>query len=634
MKRVLKKSLSVVAIAMLLAGCGKVSSTSPEVSSSTPKTTSSTPDSSSGSSSSSSSEWIEEGTNIKLTDTMIVDISGSNLTLEGRYNQGSDLGTTPYGLQVKYTNNAYRSVASTMAEDMETSVASPMTTSAIYYKNTDGYIAYPHNPDKNNQTETTTSLKMEQSVYVNALGGLSADWFAYDSSYVGAGYKFIVSKDNLADKTVLVALTNILDSVGYSSFGGSTGTFSSGFPTEFALYTDGTKITGLGETIVDTSYFEVYGVNFYTYIYLGISDVGTTVINLDNYKFDAYTVPSGEETYYAALGSAITKMGEQNYTGNLVCKDDSDRTVQVSKYEVTADGYSSTEKGTTYDDDGVGTDTNTYYGTHKVGTNIDYYQGSAATALVGKKHVSSTGYNLPLFDFAKEIWDYQSTKDGVYTFKLREDFLKHYYGSSVATQLSNDSFVKKMDDDLNITLTVNSNGTFAGFSLGYVINEIPYSFDETFTNFGTTTITSDCADFTNYTAFVLPTTYAELSIKNITTKENETMDTSLKSIYGDTVGATVPYFMDEEIYGVYIGGVYSPSQKIIQLIYSVSDTSFKTLKSYEDKINTAMTAKGFTFGEYNTSYYSYEGTGCSGAVAATIFIDSNYLIRVQFSIPA
>ena len=228
MKRVLKKSLSVVAIAMLLAGCGKVFSTSPEVSSSTPKTTSSTPDSSSGSSSSSSSEWIEEGTNIKLTDTMIVDISGSNLTLEGRYNQGSDLGTTPYGLQVKYTNNAYRSVASTMAEDMETSVASPMTTSAIYYKNTDGYIANPHNPDKNNQTETTTSLKMEQSVYVNALGGLSADWFAYDSSYVGAGYKFIVSKDNLADKTVLVALTNILDSVGYSSFGGSTGTFSSG----------------------------------------------------------------------------------------------------------------------------------------------------------------------------------------------------------------------------------------------------------------------------------------------------------------------------------------------------------------------------------------------------------------------
>jgi hypothetical protein len=521
-----------------------------------------------------------------------------------------------------------------MAEDYETSVESPLTSSSIYYKNADGYITYPHNPDKNNVTETSVSLKMANSIYVNLLGDLSADWFKYDSSYVGAGYKFVVTADNLKDKTVLATLENILNSVGYSSFGGASGMFSSGDPTEFALYTDGTKITGFGESLVDTSYFESYGTNFYTYIYLGISDIGTTTINTADYQIDAYTVPSGEETYYTALGSAIDKMASQNYTGNLVCKNDSDQVVQVSKYEVTADGYSSSEKGTTYDADGVGTDSYVYYGTHKVGDKVDYYIGDTANALVGSRHVDSTGYNLPKFDFAKEIWDYQSTADGVYTFKIRDDFLDHYAGYLIAAELSNDSFTKKIDDDLNITLKVNSDGTFAGFSFVYDVGEAPYSFDETFSNYGTTTITTDCADFTNYTAFVLPTTYAEISITNALTGENETADVSLKSLYGDTVGATVPYFMNDDIYAAYAGGVYSPDDKVIQLVYSITENSLSSLQAFEDKIQVAMTAKGFTFGAFNSSSYFYEGTGCSGAVSAVIFVDSNYYVRVQFGLPA
>ena len=447
--------------------------------------------------STSSSVWIDYG-KTELTQEMLDAVTGDNITLEGRMFLGMSSMATPYGIQLKYTGDAYLATFSTMSEDWESGEEFPLTQSSYYFKGEEGDAMVPQSPDKNNVVAQDTGDAFDSGFYTNPLALFDATDFALDYTYSGPGYKFSWAGSD--DQKAITAYANIASSVTQGMY-----TFYGDLLTDLSIYTDGNEITGLGisATSSDESMAD-YGL--LVSIQVGMKDVGTTEIDAEAVATQPYAVPEGQEEEYEAFQSALDKIAAKNYHFDVEVTDSTGTVIQESEAYVTADGWAGSDA---YPAD----KTISYYGVHKNedGT-FDYYGGSAPDELAPSYKAYAAYHHLPAFDFAKEIFELdeeQSTED-VYVFTLRDSFTESYYASAVTNEVTYDTFG---NTGIDLTFEVNKDGTMKGFVFHYTDSDDKTStFTQTYDSFGTVeSIPTSIADFTNYTPLAVPTSWDDAS---------------------------------------------------------------------------------------------------------------------------
>ena len=655
MKKASRFSISLLALCgLFLAGCettGNTSSVSDSTSSSEPTSVvTSSEDSTSGESSEISSE---EPSDPELQQAHISAISGNNLTLSGTCYIGTvEYGTTDYETTVKYTDGYWQGTYDTMASDWYGNEYEYSETNT-FYRTEDGYLAQSQAPDINNQIASTYGTLWTSSIFVNMLEHFSASWFEWDSTYSDANgcNRFVMTEEALASEEVYYAEYNLFESIAEYTFGTSFG----GDLQHFYIYTDSANenIVNIEFYEMDTSWSE-YGYTYVTNVDLDVLNVGTTQID-ETAVYSPYSVPSGQETQYSAFESAIAHLEEHNYTANVQCIDTTnpDHIYQESKYEVTENGYSGVDYSYEYATDGeTSTETRSltsefYFGTHKVedGT-YDYYEGYSADTLTGVAGAGNNPwYHWPDHQFAVEIFELveeESTSDS-YVFQLREDYMEHNYAYYVAGEFTTDYYRYYMEEDYeagsNLKISISSTGYIESFEFIYDDWTNPLTtFKQTFSDWGTTSITDDMGDFANYTAYEYPdfdNTYvynADNGYSSISIKD------SLVDLYGDTVGNAIPDFMagNKDIASHYSYGYYYPTSYScldITFDYYWTNYDWDELVAGYDAVAQALIDAGATLTE-DDYYYLYEGTMCEGQVSVSVYIDSWYDVTVEFALPA
>ncbi len=592
----------------------------------------------------------------ELSQAHIDAIAGDNITLSGTCYIGTlEAGTTDYETTVKYADGYWQGSYTTMAEDWTTGEEYEYSEMTTFYRTADGYLAEAQAPDINNEVGYAYSTLWSQSIFQNMLYAFDASWFEWDSSYSDDnGYnKFAMTAEAIASEDVYYAEANLFSSIAAYTFGTSFG----GDLQHFYIYTDAAN-----ENIVNIEFYEMsveewYDGSTYSYvtnISLDVSNIGTTVIDASG-LYDPYTIPEGQESEYAAFESAIAHLEEHNYTATVQCIDTTDpnHIYQESKYEVTENGYSGYDYSYEYSTDaetGVESRELTsefYYGTHQVEDgSYDYYQGYSADALSGVAGAGSDPwYNLADHDFAVEIFELVESESTAssYVFQLREDYMDNNWAYYVAGEFTHDYYRYYMEEDYaagsNFKVSISSTGYIESFEFIYDDWTNPLTtFKQTFSDWGTTSITSDMGDFTNYVAYEYPN-FDNTYVNNYDDNYNYiSIRDALIDLFGEDIGNSIHDFMadDKEMAVHYSYGYYYPdtySCLDITFDYYWDNYDWDELEAGYDAIAAALIEAGASLVEID-GYYLYEGSMCDGAVYVAVYIDSYYDVTVEFAIPS
>ncbi len=591
----------------------------------------------------------EEPSGPQLTDDHIQAISGENITFSGTSTIGSlEGGTSPYETTVRYADGYWQGVTENSDYgyyDIET-----------FYRTSDGYLAQSVSPDINNETVAydTTTLWSE-SIFSNMFYAFEASWFEYDEEYSDeeGRNRYVMTSSALASDDVYYAEVNLFSSLAEYTVGSSY----SGDLQYFYFYTDADNENIVSFELYESSYgYSDYMGGYYTCL----TDISMDVINIGSTQIDEtslyspYSIPSGQETEYAAFESAVSHLKEHNYTANVECIDveNENHVYQESTYQVTEEGYSGFSNTYAYDattEERSLTDS-IYFGTHKAEEGRwDYYEGYTVDNLIGLAYAGSNAwYYLADHDFATEIFelDEDASSENSYVFKLRSDYMDHYSAYYVASQFTTDYLRYFMEEyyelGYNFTVSISSSGYIESFEFIYYDYTNEATFRQTYSNWGTTSVTTDVADFTNYTAYVLPTFDNTYVYNNDDyDAENEsysqvTLREALVMMYGEETGNQIPDFMDSNplIASTHGYSVFSPvTNGVLQICFDYFWTNydFDELEDGYYAVADALIEAGATLVE-DDDYYKFEGTMLNGTVDVSVFISGSYYVVVEFSL--
>ncbi len=632
MKKASRYCISILALCgFFLVGCNNAESSSLE---------SSVQDSSSEELSSevSSPEESSVAGDPVLSDAQIAAIGGKNITFSGNANFGDDSEDNNAVVTVRYADGYWQGIAVITDENDEVE-----TEQNTFYRNSDGYVVETCSPDIDNVAEIIDDYEyFDESIYVNQFGSLNASWFEYDASYSDeeGRNRFVMSESALENEDAL----NVEQKIFNSLCSDTISTYYANDLIHFYLFTDEAN-----ENIVSMEIYEEDEYSwdlYYTTISLDISNIGSTEIDQSIIP-SAYTISESEAAYYSAFKQGLDRFDNHNYTAEIACNDyTSGNLLQDSKMQVTADGYSVVEHEYSYDDSNVQSVSSTsYYGTHEAEEGYwDYYEGSSVSSLSGSRSVfSDKWYNLPELEFAYEIFEYDaenSTSEN-YVFNLRQEFIDNNYSYYVVGELVYGSLYWYYEEDYGFSINVSSDGYISSISFVYDDWNNVGNAVETFSNWGSTVITSDVADFTNYSAYVFPN-YTTAQIRDSDITESYTYDTiynALVSVLGQSLADQVPDVMeaDHDISSKFTGGAFSATQGIVQFYFDYfwSSYTFSDLTDGCTAIRDAFLAADSTasFGAWDEDYWTYDGTLLNGEVEVSVFIDSYYYARVQINLP-
>ena len=486
----------------------------------------------------------------------------------------------------------------------------------VGYYSKNGKVTYSTNPDKNNKTvEKSSSIKWENSVYVNMLGKFDKSYFQYvkKDEY---GYGHFQLKEEIRTNTSIkeAIIDNFYDSCSAFYHGGTSSSYGGNTLSKMEVLVKGGKITGF---TIRYSATDSSGKRNYTEINATIENIGTTDLSDDDVCPKPYSIDDSLKTKYNNLSLALTEMKSYDYEIDVEVKK-SGKLFQHSKALFNKDGYYGYDQLITGTTSGY-----TYYGIHKRNDGkYEKYSGTSSDDLKGTKYRTSAHQGLMTFSYQAAIFEYDSeastsTKD---VFNLRSDFISHYGVSTLTEDMTYDEYAEYAS---SLSLTV-ENGHLTSFSFPFSDNYgNNYTFVETISNHGANqSPSSEYGDFSNLVEYKLPTSYSELSVGVLSLS-----DGSITSYYsGDEIMSKylftkdsidkLPFPIDEKNGYYFDSAVYMPEYIVPSALYFFFMPGDENINTVYNTILADLNANGYQLSS-------------SGDTSASQTIDSTYSITLE-----
>ena len=676
------KLFTLATLSLLLASCGGNStstSTTGSASASTAPTSTVTP---SGDKDSTDTKPTSTTTTLpsELTDDMLGSLIADDVTFgvsatSTIKSSGSTINSFTKDTTLKLGEDVYSEAGDYTLKSSSSSSSSSFNTG--YYKGSNNNAYYCGTPDLNNVVTDTDSEMAFDDYFTNPFAErvdnlLDSSSYDYKKTMSRKGYTVFELNDEFYDdvKEDLLALDSFYE--GIATYGlsymyyvisyNATGTASTLDAKDitvnsFTVNADADNVIGFTYDIsVEkkfTSSNQSYDMTFSSVVTVNLSDIYSTDLTKADVQKQPYTKASGTDTQYAAFDSALSSIANGNY---LFKADVKQQKTKYFTYEgaVLTDEYSILGYG--YNDLGTQADmTEAYYsGYHKVSTGVyDYYSSDTATIAKGSSHTSSC--TIPSFDFSSLIFEYDATNStsDAYVFTLRDS-----YDASDVLALST---VFNFSTASGLTVTVNKDGSLKSMDFSYISTSsysgstATYYVTMTFSDIGTTTtIPTNIADFSSYTPYKTPTSYADITDDILdygtyytsngkTENYADDLPTVIKAVVGEDNYSNVPdvFAADSTLGDMYSGTLYAT--EAFSYTSSTSGTTttmnpfveihFGTYTTNEvisalSNLSTALKNKGYTVSQSGYTY-TVTGTGFKLSFGAS-YADSTYSSYIMY----
>ncbi len=559
------KTLTCLLLPILLAGCG---STNP-VSEST---------------NSESSVIPTDNTPVKLTNDMFEKAGNENATYLEHINASNSSTSFEYDLMTKFAKDRY--LGSIIDDFDNKNILSEVT----YYSN-NGKVAYTSHPDKHNKvSEVVSSLKWNQSVYLNALSYLSKDLFDYVSKDEFGTATYTMSQIAISSTTSKAVVDRIYNSATTYIHTGTDSKFGSDQLVKMDLYVDKSGISGFS-----MKYSKIENsVRAYTELTVSLIDVGTTSLTQEDVCPTPYSYDSQYKTQYESLKNALSEMKNDNYEFSVEVRR-GNTLFQRSKGFLFDEGYSGYDELVSSSKSSF-----SYYGIHKRNDGkYERYTGSAVNDLKGTGYQTAPHQGLMNFDFSHEIFEYDSKNSSSdrYVFNLYPDFKLYNTISDITEDMTYDEYAEYAN---GLTLEV-EDGHLTSFSFAFSDTlGNTYSFIEDITNHGNcTSVPSDIADFTSYTEYVSPTSFDQVSvavydISTLTISSYSDAKSLLQSkLYDSSALSLLPFPLVDDAAYYYNSAAFIPASIIPACLYFFFDEGTDDIATAYRKIKASINSAGY-----------------------------------------
>ncbi len=564
-----------------------------------------------------------DNTPVKLTNDMFEKAGNENVTYLEHINCSNSSTSFEYDLMTKFAKDCY--LGSIIDDFDNRNILSEVT----YYSN-NGKVAYTSHPNKNNKVnEVVSSLKWNQSVYVNSLSYLSKDLFDYVSKDEFGTATYTLSSLAINSTSSKAVVDRIYNSATTYIHTGTDSKFGSDQLVKMDLYVDKNGISGFA---MKYSKLE-NSVRAYTELSVDLMDVGTTTLTQEEVCPTPYSHEEKYKTQYDSLKNALLEMKNYNYEFNVEVRR-GNTLFQRSKGFLFDEGYSGYDELVSSSRSSF-----SYYGIHKRNDGkYERYIGSSVSELKGSGYQTAPHQGLMNFDFSHEIFEYDNTKStsDISVFNLYPDFKLYNTISDITEDMTYDEYAEYAN---SLTLEV-EDGHLISFSFAFSDNlGNTYSFIEDITNHGNcTSVPSDIADFSSYTEYVSPTAFEQVSvavydISTLTVSSYSDAKSLLQSkLYDSSALSLLPFPLVDDAAYYYSSAAFIPASIIPACLYFFFDEGTDDIATAYKKIKASINSAGYQLKDVDekscsqtiNNKYEISLDYSSGAIALTYTTPVSY----------
>lgn len=519
----LKKAIPLLGISLLIASCGETSD------------------------SISSPSSPQENTP-KLTQKMISEISGDNLTadIDFVYDEGEIHEETSFSI---FLSDGLYGILSNGEFDG-------------YFRLPNGNCGYSEYPDKHNnvqETPTDMGVRWDDALLENKFAELDSLWFTYDaekSTDAHPVYAYDLEKET-EDSNALMVQAGVVfyaDFCDTINYGGEV--------TSAYLYTDGEKITGMDQEV--TYSVDYYGTYFEYKIKFSMrfKDIGTTKLTQDDLTKKPYDYKEEEEGYYNALSLGLDDLrSASSYRVDYTALSTNGDTSQDR-----VGGYflSNNELNTKVTVNGK----TIYSGYHRRSDGaFELYEGDQPDKLVAQSygHIDSLKNYFVGFDVAKQVFKYDAAKStsSLYHFDLRDSYAYNMYAlNEIAMDFSGITGLEFYAKSLSLDVTPSAQIETITMDVVLPITALKSIPMEYKLHYDTskTSVDPDLADFSNYSEFVPPSSFEEMQIEMMLEDGEIVKIKASDAIAEGFNGVNVPFIFTGDLSNYYADGMYFPAE--------------------------------------------------------------------------
>ncbi len=545
----------------------------------------------------------------KLTNDMLEKAGNENATFLEHIKFSNASGEHEYDLMTEFSSGCY--LGSIIDNQDDRNILNKVT-----YYSKEGKVAYTSHPDKYNKVkEYTSSLKWNQSVYVNTLSSLTKDLFNYVSKDEFGSSTYSMTSVAISSSTTKAIVDRLYNSCTSYIHKGSDSKYGGDNLVKMELYVNKSGITGFA---LKYSKLE-NSVRSYTELSVDLVDLGTTSLSKEDVCPLPYSYESKYTKQYTALKSALTEMQSGNYEFTVEVR--REKTLfQRSKGFLFDEGYSGYDElisssGSSF----------SYYGIHKRNDGkYERYTGSSLSGLKGCEYQTAPHQGLMNFDFSHEIFEYDSENSSSdrSVFHLYSDFKNYNSISDITEDMTYDEYAEYAN---SLTLEVEE-GHLTSFSFSFSDNlGNTYSFIEDISDHGECrAVPSDLADFTTYTEYVSPTSFKEVTVAiyNLSTGSissySDAESLIKSSLYDSSALSLLPFPLVDDAAYYFSSAAFIPTSIIPAAMYFFFDEGTDDIASAYKKIKASINSAGYQLADVDEK-------SCSQT------INSKYEITLDYS---
>ncbi len=549
-----------------------------------------------------------ENTVPALKNTMFQEAGKENITFLEQIHIVNSSDERSATLKTMFDKDSY--FGAIVSDDDESEI---LVSSSYYAKN--GKVAYSSHPDRYNKVkEVTSSIRWDESVYVNRIKNLSKDDFQYVSKNEFGIATYVLTDNAIGNSTKKEIVDAIYDSATVYYHSGTASKFGGDSLSKMELYVSRTGITGFA---MKYSKNDSTGRN-YTELSVTLEDIGKTVLSEEDICPKPYSYETEYKTQYDSLDKALKEMKTYNYQIDVDVKR-GNAIFQHSEAAFFSEGYSGFDQIISSSSSSY-----TYYGIHKRSDGkYERYTGETRDNLRGQIYRSSPHQGLMQFDFSNLIFGYdkENSTSSTSVFQIRPDFMKYNYIADIAEDMTFDEYASYA---AGFTLKV-EDSHLVSFSFPFSDNlGNSYSFTETISDHGqVTAIPNDIANFDSYQEYVSPISFKELtvgvmSLNDGSISSNITGDDALRLVYNSQALSKLAFPLTGDSAFYYDSATYIPASIIPSVLYLFFDEGNEDISVVFRKVLSAINSTGYSL-------------TMSGEKTASQTIDSTYEISLDYS---